>query len=316
MNIAILGGSGFVGHHLSAALAVNSHQIRILTRNPFNQDRTVLPPGSHYYFYDPYQQDSLNQSLQGMDVVINLVGILNESGRNGKGFEKAHVQLTKNLIQACEEANIDRVLQMSALNAGQGNSHYLKTKGKAEALLNDSNMKLTFFCPSVIFGTGDSFFNRFALLLTYLPLPMPLPGFHARMAPVWVEDVVAAMLVSLKRRDSYGKRYELCGPEIYSLGELIQFTAQQMGIKRWIIPLPDIFARIQGLIFDFLPIKVFTTDNYRSLQTDSICSENGFKALGIKASSIHTVVGKYIGQKTHAAKLQTFRKTRLNEPEQ
>src|SRR5690606_20447992 len=138
---------------------------------------------------------------RGADAVINLVGILNEKGRDGSGFERAHVELTEVVIDACRSAGVSRLLQMSALNAGRGQSHYLRTRGESEARVRASRLDWTIFPPSVIFGPGDGLYNRFAGLLRPLPV-LPLACAGAKFAPVYVGDVVEAFARAVARPDS------------------------------------------------------------------------------------------------------------------
>src|SRR5690606_4508306 len=128
--------------------------------------------------------------------------------------------------------------------------------------------KVTSFRPSVIFGPGDSFFNRFARLLKRVPLVFPLACPNARFAPVYVGDVAEAFARALKDPQLYGRRLALCGPREYTLQQLVAYTAECLGLRRLILPLPDFLSRIQAAIFDFVPGKPFSTDNYRSTLVD------------------------------------------------
>ena len=311
-RIAILGGTGFVGQSLCNRLVQDGYELKVLTRSrEYNRDNLILLPELDLVQTDVHDQERLTQHLAGCDAVINLVGILNEKGNNGKGFEHAHVQLVEKLINACKVNNIQRVLQMSALNAdaANGKSHYLKSKGKAEDLLhsNTAGINVTSFRPSVIFGRNDSFFNRFANLLKITPLFFPLACYNARFAPVYVLDVVEMMARTINDPGSHDKRYQLCGPKTYTLEELVNYTAKTIGLKRTIIPLNDILSRIQAAVFDFVPGKPFSTDNYLSAKTDSVCDVHDLARFDIEATAIESVVPQFLNKISYRSSYSLFR---------
>ncbi|MGH8120888.1 MAG: complex I NDUFA9 subunit family protein [Gammaproteobacteria bacterium] len=311
-KICILGGTGFVGRVLSNRLVREGIKLRILTRNrERNKDDLILLPGTELIETDVHNPDNLKQQFAGCDAVINLVGILNERGRKGRGFQHVHVELARKVVESCAANGIRRLLHMSALNADdvRGPSHYLKTKGKAEDFVFASSaqgINVTGFRPSVIFGTHDSFFNRFAALLR-LTWVFPLACYGARFAPVHVADVAEAFVRTLKDPASYGRRYHLCGPHVYTLEELVRYTARCIGVKRWIIPLNDTLSRVQAAVFDFVPGKPFSTDNYLSAQVDSVCAHNDFAELGITPVAIETVVPQYLSHRIQRARYYQFR---------
>jgi NADH dehydrogenase len=232
-----------------------------------------------------------------LDAVVNLVGILNESGRDGKGFERAHAELPAKVVQACRQNGVPRLLHMSALHASpDGPSHYLRSKGRGEQIVQaaESNtLHVTSFRPSVIFGPRDSFTNRFAGLLRQVPFVFPLACPSARLQPVYVEDVVQAFVSALDRQATFGQRYNLCGPQEYSLREIVTWLARQLGLKRRILPLNNVLSMAQAAVLQFAPGKPFTLDNYRSLQVANIC-EAGFPAIfGVTPSRFEDVVPTY-----------------------
>ena len=308
----MLGGTGFVGRVLANRLVRDGVKLRILTRNrERNKDDLILLPGTRLIETDVHQQENLNRQFAGCDAVINLVGILNERGRDGRGFRHVHVELTRKIIDACSANGIKRLLHMSALHAdaAYGPSHYLKTKGEAEVLAHnagDYGIKVTSFRPSVIFGTHDSFFNRFAALLR-LTWIFPLACHGTRFTPVHVGDVAEAFARTLLEPASYGRCYHLCGPHVYKLEELVRYTARCIGVKRWIIPLNDILSRIQAAVFDFVPGKPFSTDNYLSAKIDSICDHNDLAELGITPVSIESVVPQYLSGRFQRARYYQMR---------
>ena len=214
--------------------------------------------------------------MQDCDVLINLIGILNEKGNDGSEFHAVHVGITRAALTACQNSGVKRLLQMSALNADvDGPSHYLQSKGEAENYLLShapDDIAVTIFQPSVIFGNKDSFLNRFAQLLKFIPLVFPLACANAKFAPVYVGDVVDFMLASLHNPASHGQKYPLCGPKTYTLKELVEYTSQVSGHYCKVIALPPLLSKLQAHIFEYIPGKPLSVDNYNSLKLDSICS--------------------------------------------
>jgi NADH dehydrogenase len=224
------------------------------------------------------------------------VGILNERGHKGLGFRLAHVEFTEAVLQACHGAHVPRLLHMSALNADKhGPSHYLRTKGEAAALvLATKQPQVTVFEPSVIFGPGDSFLTRFARLLKHTPLLFPLAWPKARFAPVYVGDVADAFIRCLEQRLGVGQRYVLRGPRVYTLKELVSYTARLSGLRRLVIGLPRPAAWLQAALMEWLPGKPFSLDNYRSLTRDSVSDEDGLAALKLAATPLEAVAPLYL----------------------
>ena len=305
-KIAILGGTGFVGQSLCNRLSKDGYKLKVPTRNrEYNRDNLILLPNLELIETDIHNSDDLKELLIDCDAVINLVGILNEKRNNGKGFRKVHVELVKNLISICKVHGIRRILQISALGADakNGKSFYLKTKGEAEKLLhsNSVGIKTTILKPSVIFGKKDSFFNRFAKLLKICPFFFPLACYKTKFSPIYVLDVVEMIAKSINDPNSYNKSYQLCGPKTYSLKNLISFTSETLDLKCVIIPLNNTLSYFQARVFDFLPNKPFSTDNYLSAQTDSICKCNDLFRYNIKPTAIEDIVPQYLaGYKYHS----------------
>jgi len=331
-KVTILGGTGFVGSQLTIDLARHFDNVTVLTRrkNRF-RDLKVLT-NVHILECDVHNPDELRTALADSDVVVNLVGILNQSGGNGKNsFFGAHAELTRKLVDVLRESNVSHYLHMSSLGADaeEGSSEYLKSKGEAERHIESglyasgspSACKTTIFRPSVIFGESDSFFNRFAPLLRGM-LVFPLACPDSRMSPVYVEDLCNVMSAALGLpADDGSDRFaeylemcridkglglsagELCGPKDYTLRELVQFTADTMGIKRKIVGLPDGLARLQGKIMGILPAAPFSTDNYLSLQTDSVCENENCRL----PTSIEAIVPRYLGNQGLRGEQQRYR---------
>ncbi len=307
MRIVLLGATGFVGHHLLPMLSAAGHQCIVLCRYRLGCRELGLIPGLQLIQGDVHDVDFLTAQLQAADAVINLVGILNESGRDGAGFRRVHVDLVQKLIDACRNAGVRRLLHVSALNAGKGKSHYLISKGQGEELIRQAeDLDSTIVQPSVIFGDGDAFFNRFATLLKLTPV-FPLACADAKMQPVWVEDVTRAMTAALVDPETVGQALVMVGPDEFSLQELVQMTACLSGLKRRVIGLPDALARLQGRVLDFVPGKPFSSDNYLSLQTDNTSEENSLWRFGIEPRPVEGVVSCYLGGSLHQNHLNRCR---------
>ncbi len=310
-RVCILGGTGFVGRHLAVRLAAEGVSCRIPSRHPQRNRALQTQDRIRLLRTDLFDQSQLEDALDGCDAAINLVGILNE-GNSGQNFLRVHVDLGNRLLEACKNTGVGRLLHMSALNASETNgpSEYLKSKGEAEnraLTLGQPQIRVTSFRPSVIFGRDDSFFNRFANLLK-LPGPFPLACPEARFAPVYVGDVVKAMTHSLDDKGTWGRHYPLCGPRIFTLKQLVEYTARQLGRQKKIIGLSDSASRLQARVLGMLPGKPFSYDNYLSLQVDSVCDTDGLGKLGIAATDIDNVVPYYLSGKGEKERYQRLRR--------
>ncbi|HEY6984737.1 MAG TPA: complex I NDUFA9 subunit family protein [Rhodanobacteraceae bacterium] len=305
-RIVILGGTGFVGSRLVPRLHADGHVIKVLSRNrEKHRDLTVLPCAS-IVSADVYDREALRAELAGADTAINLIGILNERGSDGSGFRKAHVELTETLISACNAMRVPRLLQMSALRAGEGESYYLDTRGEAEAKVRHSRLAWTVFRPSVIFGPGDGLFCRFASLLRIAPV-LPLARAHAKFAPVYVGDVAEAFARAIAHPHTAGHTYELFGPRVIELVDLVRWTAELTGRRRWILPLPDALGYAQAFVGEWLPGKPISRDNFRSLKLDSIGTTDGLAALGIVATPMDVIMPRLLRGETRQRRLDHFR---------
>ena len=312
-KICILGGTGFVGQTLANRLTDEGYLLRILTRDREKKRvNLILLPSVELVEANIHNQEHLNEQFKGCDAIINLVGILNEKARDGSGFRRAHVELNEKILAACRKNGIKRMLYMSALNADavNGPSYYLRTKGEAEDMVHAATgINATSYRPSVIFGPRDSFFNRFAGLLKIMQLVFPLACPGTRFAPVFVGDVAEAIAMTIDDPQSYGRRYTLVGPSVYTLRQLLEYTAHCLGIKRYILPLPDFIGRLQAAVFDFIPGKPFSTDNYLSATIDSISEHNDLDELGVVPTPLEAVVPRYLGNKTIRADYYRFRQS-------
>jgi uncharacterized protein YbjT (DUF2867 family) len=294
LKLVLLGGTGFVGRALANRLCADGHTVVVLSRNLARHPVRLLPPGAELRECNVHDPAMLRAAFAGADGVVNLVGILNEAGDDGRGFHRVHVELTRTVIAACEQAGVRRLLQMSALNAGRGHSHYLASRGEAEALVKASTLAWTIFQSSVIFGPGDGLFARFGSLLRIAPV-LPLARAQCRFAPVYLGDVVEAIARALADPASVGQTYELFGPEVFTLADIVRMTARQLGLRRFVLPLPDVLGRLQAFAFDFIPGKPFSSDNFRSLLTDSIGGVDGLHRLGIEPTPVSAVLPEILG---------------------
>lgn len=308
-TICVLGGTGFVGSHLVNRLVTEGWQVRIPSRRPERHRQFQVLPQVSLKKADIHNPEQLAGVFHGCDAVINLVGILNEPKDNGAGFERAHVQLAEKVVTACKKQGIQRVIHMSALhaNAQTGTSYYLRSKGKAQALMLAAGLEVSVVNPSVIFGNGDAFLNQFALLLKTFPFFLPLACADSKFAPVWVGDVVAGMVYCLNHRETIGQCYQMCGPHKYRLKDLVAYTAQLLNLQRRIIALPDNIAQLQANIMQRLPGQLLTMDNYRSLQTDSVCDADDFARLGIQPSTLETIAPTYLAPANQREQYLQFR---------
>ncbi len=309
-TIGILGGTGFVGHHLCHALANYPCQIRVFTRSPEkHRDLSVLPNLDlvQLNIHDP---KDLAQGLVGCDVVINLVGILNQNFDDR--FEKVHIELIRHLINICHKQNIKRFIHISALNADtKAPSAYLRSKGETEKLLNQSNhsnFHTTIFRPSVIFGHDDHFFNKFSHLLKLSPGFIVLPCADSLYAPIYVEDVVKILIQSINDKRTFEQTYDLCGPDVFSLKEIVRITAMTMNKKRWIIGLGPFLSNIAAHVLQFFPGKPLTPDNYLSTTIPSICKKSLPDFFNIKLQRVHAILPQYIGKEAMFDPYTSFRK--------
>ena len=291
-TVAVIGGSGFVGRHLLVRLVNAGLQVTALARSSAAESGLRKLAGVRVVRVKLESDEALSACLAGQAVVINLVGILHESREID--FDAVHVAFPRRLAQLCQAAGVTQYLHMSALNAdaAKGSSRYLKSRGEGEDAVHHAcgGVTVTSFRPSIIFGPGDNFFGVFDRLLDWMPV-FPVVCPQTRFAPVCVDDVVEAFYQVLERgADFNGQRLNLCGPQIYTFKELVQFVARVTGRRRLVMGMPDSLSRLQALVMERLPGKLFTRDNYRSMQMDSVCGGDDFAALGITPKALEDVM--------------------------
>lgn len=302
LNICLLGGTGFVGTELAERLVHEEHSVRVATRNLRHGDELRVLDHVELCVANVHDLPTLKDLFAGMDTVINLVGILNEQGR--ATFQRVHTELAAKVVAAAHATGVTRLLHMSSLGASlQAPSRYLHSKAEAEGFIMAAPPEIatTIFRPAVIFGPGDALTNRFAQLLRAAGGVLPLARPDARFAPIYVLDVVEAFMRALHRPEACGRIYELCGPEIVTLEELVNLTARVAGLHARVLPLSDGLARLQGAAMELLPGKPFSRDNYRSLTVDCLCHENGCAQLGILPQQMLAVLPTYLGASRFSA---------------
>lgn len=306
-KVTVLGGSGFVGSALVTKLDAAGYQVRVLTRRRDDARHLFLLPHVQVVQCDVQDSHALKNALAGSDAVINLVGILHQQGR--QTFESVHHQLPRKLAHLCEELGVSRLLHMSALQAGKyAPSQYLRSKAAGEEAINEYSKKLdiTIFRPSVIFGHGDSFLNLFSKLVRWLPV-VALIRPQAKFQPIWVEDVAQAFMNALENTATYGNTYELGGPTVYTLRELLQKVMDVLGKRRCVVGLNDTLSYAQAFVMELLPIKLMSRDNVRSTMIDSVLAAPMAPELGIKPTPLESVIPQYIAHKTPRAVYDQFR---------
>ncbi len=269
-NILVLGGSGFIGRYIVNQLVARGCRVVVPARRRDHAKHLIMLPTCEVVQADIHDDAALDRLCAGQHAVINLVGILQGSEAQ---FERAHHALAQRVVAACTRLKVTRLLHMSALGAdAKGPSMYQRSKGRGEAAVRASKLNWTVFQPSVVFGVEDRFLNLFAKLAAFAPV-LPLAGAEARFQPVWVEDVAHAFVNALDNPATFGKTYELVGPRIYTLRELMSFAARAAGHPRAIVNLPMGLARVQARLMELLPGEpLMSRDNLASMQRDNIAS--------------------------------------------
>ncbi|MES2500554.1 MAG: complex I NDUFA9 subunit family protein [Pseudomonadota bacterium] len=306
-SVCVLGGAGFVGSSIVAKLDAAGYQVKVLTRRRESGKHLILLPNVQVVECDVMNNQALKEALMDVDAVINLIGILHENRLNT--FEANHHQLPRRVAQLCENVGIKRFIHMSALQASSHSpSQYLISKAKGEIALSDFDKKLdiTIFRPSVIFGRNDSFLNLFASLVKYLPI-IVLAKPNAKFQPIWVEDVASCFVNALENTATYDKTYELGGPNIYTMRELLQKVMSIVGKQRPIIGLNDGLSMAQAFMMELLPIKLMTRDNVKSMLVDNVTREPIAPELNVIPTTIDAVLPEYLSNATPRGAYDGFR---------
>jgi uncharacterized protein YbjT (DUF2867 family) len=301
-DILVVGGSGFVGRHVVAALAARGARITVPTRRRERAKHLLPLPTVEVLQTDVGRPGELERLCAGRDTVINLAGVLHsrrgrrdERGPNdyGPDFARVHVELAQAVLGACRVSRVRRLLHMSALGADpQAPSEYLRSKGIGErAMLAAEDLAVTAFRPSVIFGPEDSFLNVFAALARWLPV-LAVPSPAARFQPVYVRDVAQAFVAALDAREARGRAYGLCGPRQYSLRQLVQSVCAMSGHRRPVIGLGERLSSLQARLLELSPVKLLTRDNLRSMRVPSVC--DAAFPFGIEPAALEAVAPAWL----------------------
>ena len=306
-SVCIVGGSGYVGRSVAQHLQEGGRRVRVVTRSrPRAMHLSVLPT-VELMVGNPHDPADLDRAFEGMDAVVNLVGILHET--RGHGFQACHVELPRKVAQAARRKGVQRLLHMSALGAdAKGPSKYQRSKAEGEAAVREAagDIPLTLFRPSIIFGEYDAFLNLFATLVKLNPV-IPLAGARARFQPVWVEDVARCFAAALGDPRTFGQAYELGGPKVYTLEELVRFVAATLGKRRVVVGLPQPLGRLQAFVFEHLPGKLMTRDNLDSMRVDNVCGGPFPPVFGFAPAALEAVVPDYLGAPAQRSRYARYR---------
>ncbi len=294
-NVLVIGGAGFVGRYIVNELVGRGCRVLVPSRRRDKAKHLIMLPTCDVVEASVHDDAALEALVEGRDAVVNLVGILHGSEAQ---FEQAHCGLTRRVLAACARARVRRYLHMSALGADpNGPSMYRRSKGRAEQAVRESKLAWTIFRPPVIFGAEDSFLNMFARLAAIAPV-LPIGGAEVKFQPVWVEDVSRAFVNSLDNELTIGRSYELCGPKVYTLRELVKFAAEAAGHRRPVVALPDGIARLQARLMQFAPGEpLLSVDNLDSMKRDNVASRQPYAPapeLGITATPMEPEASLYL----------------------
>ena len=299
--ITIFGGSGFLGRHVVRALAGLEYRIRVAVRRP-DLAGHLQPLGRvgqiHAVQANVRNRASVAAAVRGSDVVINLVGILFESGRQRFETVQAFGAESVALAAAAENAVM---IHVSAIGADEhSRSAYARSKAEGERLVLAATPEATIFRPSVVFGPNDDFFNRFAALARMVPA-LPLVGGGAtRFQPVYAGDVAEAIAKAVAGQAGAGKVYELGGPEVMTFKEILQYVLATIGRRRLLVPIPFWAAKLKAFFFEFMPKPVLTRDQVELLRSDNVVSDAAraesrtLEGLGIVPRSAEAIVPSYL----------------------
>ncbi|MEJ6007396.1 complex I NDUFA9 subunit family protein [Paucibacter sp. AS339] len=309
-RILILGGSGFIGRSLCEQLLRQfggRARITVPTRRLTHAQAIQGMPGLTVLAADVHDPQQLQALLQGQDIVINLIAILQGSEAQ---FERAHVQLPATLAKACQATGVRRLIHVSALGVqADAPSRYLRSKTRGEAILKEAGLELTLLRPSVVFGAADRFVNLFAKLQAWFPL-MPLAGAAVRFQPVWVEDVAQAIVACVQDKNTAGQTIELAGPQVLSLGDIVRLAGQYSGHARPVLPLPAPMAWAQALMMELMPGEpMMSRDNLASMRVPNVASGSlpDLESLGITPQAMSAVLPSYLGAEQGCGRLESWR---------
>jgi uncharacterized protein YbjT (DUF2867 family) len=312
-NVLVIGGAGFIGRHIVNRLIDRGARVTVPTRHRARAGHLITLPTIDVVEANVNDDAALGQLTAGRDAVINLVGILQGSRASpyGPEFARAHVELPRRIVRSCEAHAVRRYLHMSSLGAdSNGPSMYQRSKGDGEAAVRASKLDWTIFQPSVVFGPEDKFLNTFATLASIAPV-LPIANAQARFQPIYVGDLADAFVNALDNRTTFRKAYELAGPRIYTLKELVQFAARTSGHPRPVIGLPGGLARAQAIMMELAPGEpMMSRDNLDSMQRDNVASTQPYvppPELGLELRPMESEAALYLAGQNSRSRLGTFR---------
>ena len=301
--VTVFGGSGFVGRHVVRALAMRGYRVRAAVRRPDLAGH--LKPLGMVGQIQPVQAnirypESIRAALAGSVGVVNLVGILDERGR--QRFSAIHVDGAGDIAAAAAAAGVERLVHMSALGADTGSdAYYFTTKAKGERAVRQAFPGAIITRPSIQFGVGDSFFSRFAGIARMLPF-LPLIGAATRFQPVYVGDVATVIRMAIDGDIGAGRVLELGGAEVLTFRQLMTEMLDVIQRRRLLLPVPTPFAKFAGTVLQFLPGRILTLDQVRQLQQDNVVSEEAIAdgrtlaGLGIGATALEAILPTYLSR--------------------
>jgi uncharacterized protein YbjT (DUF2867 family) len=314
-NILVIGGAGFIGRHIVARLTARGLRVTVPTRRRARARHLIMLPTIDVVECDVHNDAALTSLIRDQDAVINLIGVLHGSQGSpyGREFAQAHVELPQRVVAMCRKHSVRRLLDMSAMGAdSNGPSMYQRSKGDGDAVVQASQLDWTIFRPSVVFGPEDNFLNMFATLAKFFPV-LPIGCANTRFQPVWVGDVADAFVNALDHRDTFERIYELAGPQIYRLRDLVAFAAAASGHPRPVFGLPDALARVQAMLMELMPGEpLMSRDNLDSMKVDNIATEQPFqpaRELGIGMTPMEAEAPMYLSR-AHARSRFSFYRAR------
>jgi uncharacterized protein YbjT (DUF2867 family) len=297
-TITIFGGSGFVGRSLVQKLADRGDRIRIAVRNPIAAE-SLKPLGEVGQITlvqaSLTSEKEISKAIEGADIVINLVGILFETG--SQTFDDLHEEGAKRVAKAASKLGVSTLLHMSAIGANKDSkSRYASSKARGEKAVLKHFPQATILRPSIIFGPQDAFLNRFAEMAVFSPFLPLIGGGKTRTQPIYVQDVADCFIQASLNKDARGKIYELGGPTIYTVRELMEYILTTIHRKRLLLPLPFFMAKIMATFAQLLPTPPLTRDQVELLKSDNVVSSHALKAedLKVRPKAMETLAPQYL----------------------
>ncbi len=300
--VTVFGGSGFVGGQVVRALARRGWRVRVAVRRPARA-WDLKPQGDVGQIVavrcDATKPEDVAAAVRGADAVINLIGVLYEGP--GRSFHALHVNASRNIAEACAAAGVDRLVQVSAIGANpEGASAYARTKAAAEMAVREVKPDAVIVRPSIVFGSGDDFLNRFAAMASMSPFLPLIGGGKTRFQPVWVGDVAEAVARAVVMPEAAGRTFELGGPAVVSFEDVLKLVLRETNRRNGLLPLPFFAARIVGAFAQLTALvgiaPILTRDQVAALQSDNVVSPSaeGLAALGIEPTAMDAIVPGYL----------------------